>query len=98
MSMRTGPRISGMPILLTVLFALLASTAYAPQTADTGVRVRIETSLGAIDIVVDTRAAPVTSANFLKYVDGGFYTSGRFHRATRADNYTVVLPNRPLLE
>jgi peptidyl-prolyl cis-trans isomerase A (cyclophilin A) len=87
-----------MPILLTVLFALLAPTAYAPQTADTGVRVRIETGLGAIDIVVDTRAAPVTSANFLKYVDGGFYTSGRFHRATRTDNYTVVLPNRPLLE
>jgi peptidyl-prolyl cis-trans isomerase A (cyclophilin A) len=39
-----------------------------------------------------------TSANFLKYVDGCFYTSGRFHRATRTDNYIVDLPNRPLLE
>jgi peptidyl-prolyl cis-trans isomerase A (cyclophilin A) len=60
--------------------------------------VQIVTSLGTITIEVDTEHAPATSANFLRYVDGGFYTNGRFHRATRADNYTVNLPNRPLLE
>ncbi len=60
--------------------------------------VRVRTTLGDIDIAVDVTRAPVTSANFLKYVDGGFYTNGRFHRATRQDNYTVNLPNRPLLE
>jgi peptidyl-prolyl cis-trans isomerase A (cyclophilin A) len=47
---------------------------------------------------VDTAHAPLTAANFLKYVDGGFYDGGRFHRATRASNYTPQLPNRPLLE
>ena len=62
------------------------------------VRVRIDTTAGPIDIVVQPSAAPITSANFLKYVDGGFYTSGRFHRATRDGNYAVALPNRPLLE
>jgi hypothetical protein len=36
--------------------------------------------------------------NFLKYVDAGMYDGGRFHRATRADNYTPAPPNRPLLE
>jgi peptidyl-prolyl cis-trans isomerase A (cyclophilin A) len=62
------------------------------------VLVRIETTIGVIDIAVNTAAAPSTSANFLKYIDGGFYTNGRFHRATREDNYTANLPNRPLLE
>jgi peptidyl-prolyl cis-trans isomerase A (cyclophilin A) len=62
------------------------------------VRVRIDTNVGPIDILVQPGAAPITSANFLKYVDGGFYTNGRFHRATRESNYTVSLPNRPLLE
>jgi peptidyl-prolyl cis-trans isomerase A (cyclophilin A) len=60
--------------------------------------VRVETTLGTIDLAVDSARAPVTSLNFLKYVDGHFYDGGRFHRATRADNYAVLLPNRPLLE
>src|SRR6185503_7469959 len=29
---------------------------------------------------------PVTSANFLKYVDGGFYNAGTFHRTVKMDN------------
>ena len=60
--------------------------------------VRIETTLGFIFIAVDTVHAPVTTANFLKYVDGGFYSGGRFHRATRPDNYKPVPPNRPMME
>jgi peptidyl-prolyl cis-trans isomerase A (cyclophilin A) len=63
-------------------------------------RVRFETTLGSftIELLVQRGSAPLTGANFLKYVDGGFYANGRFHRATRADNYVVNLPNRPLLE
>ena len=68
-----------------------------PAPADQ-VLVRVVTPLGDIDIAVDVRHAPVTAANFLKYVDAGLYANGRFHRATRADNYVVNLPNRPLLE
>jgi len=60
--------------------------------------VRIETSLGFMFLAIDTAHAPVTAANFLKYVSGGFYTAGRFHRATRPDNYKPVLPNRPMME
>jgi peptidyl-prolyl cis-trans isomerase A (cyclophilin A) len=62
------------------------------------VAVRLETASGPIEIAVDPTRAPLTAANFLKYVDGGFYTNGRFHRATREDNYTVSLPNRPMME
>ena len=67
----------------------------APQATGEIVIVRVETSLGNIDIAVDAAHAPVTAANFLKYVDGGFYNGGRFHRATRPDNYMPQLPDRP---
>jgi peptidyl-prolyl cis-trans isomerase A (cyclophilin A) len=69
-----------------------------PALAPGEVLVRIETSFGNIDLAIDTTRAPITAANFLKYVDGGFYDGGRFHRATREDNYKPNLPNRPLLE
>lgn len=62
------------------------------------VLIRVETALGSIDLALDTKNAPITAANFLKYVDGGFYDGGRFHRATRPDNYVPKPPNRPPLE
>jgi peptidyl-prolyl cis-trans isomerase A (cyclophilin A) len=69
-----------------------------PQLEPGEVLVRIETTPGNIDLAIDTKRAPVTAANFLKYVDGGFYDGGRFHRATRPDNYTPAPPNRPKME
>src|SRR5947209_3200027 len=90
-----GKRAAGLLLTLTAT-AWIAASQPAAQSGD--VIVRLETSYGAIDIAVDTTHAPITAANFLKYVDGGFYTNGRFHRATRADNYTVSLPNRPMME
>jgi peptidyl-prolyl cis-trans isomerase A (cyclophilin A) len=64
----------------------------------TTVLVRFETSMGTVEIAVSYQKAPLTSENFLKYVDAGLYNNGRFHRATRAENYVINLPNRPLLE
>ncbi len=79
-----------------------AGTARPPESLDDvkpgEVAVRIDTPFGSIFIAVDEKHAPVTAANFLKYVDGGFYTNGRFHRVTRPDNYTPVPPNRPAME
>ena len=40
------------------------------------VRVVLETELGSMTVDVDIARAPVTAANFLKYVDGGFYDEG----------------------
>ena len=62
------------------------------------VPVRIETPLGVIVIAVDPVRAPITASNFLRYVDAGLYDGGRFHRATRPDNYTPAPPNRPMME
>lgn len=60
--------------------------------------VGVATTVGDFTVAVDTVRAPLTAGNFLKYVDAGLYEGGRFHRATRPDNYTPVLPNRPLME
>lgn len=62
------------------------------------VLVHLETPDGEIDLAINMERAPITSANFLRYVDAGLYDGGRFHRATRPDNYTPSPPNRPMME
>jgi peptidyl-prolyl cis-trans isomerase A (cyclophilin A) len=84
-----------MSAMLTILMLVACLLIPAPANE---VLVRMATPLGDIDIAVDVQHAPVTAANFLRYVDAGLYNKGRFHRATRAENYVVNLPNRPLLE
>jgi peptidyl-prolyl cis-trans isomerase A (cyclophilin A) len=46
----------------------------------------LETAFGHIIVRLDAARAPATSANFLFYVEGGFYDGGRFHRTVRLDN------------
>ncbi len=53
-----------------------------PQTT----LVVFETGKGTIDVEVDGGRAPTTAANFLKYVDAGFYDGGTVNRAVRRDN------------
>ena len=42
--------------------------------------VTIETSLGTMKASLDEEKAPLTVANFLRYVDAGFYDGTIFHR------------------
>jgi peptidyl-prolyl cis-trans isomerase A (cyclophilin A) len=49
-------------------------------------RVIIETPAGEIEVVLYAERAPITVANFLRYVTAGSYTQGRVHRAVRMDN------------
>ena len=58
----------------------------APPPAADPVRVVVETEMGAFELEVDVDRAPVTAANFLGYVDGGFYDGGTFFRTVHADN------------
>jgi len=48
--------------------------------------VSIETDQGRLVVEIDTVHAPVTAANFLRYVDGGHYANGRFHRVVTPAN------------
>jgi peptidyl-prolyl cis-trans isomerase A (cyclophilin A) len=46
-------------------------------------RVKVETSQGAIVLELAQDKAPITAANFLRYVDGGRYDGSTFYRAMR---------------
>jgi peptidyl-prolyl cis-trans isomerase A (cyclophilin A) len=72
-------------LMVIAIFAAQPFTA-AHDAVQSLPHVLIETETGDIEIEVDTVRAPVTAANFLKYVDGGFYDGGRFHRTVRLDN------------
>ena len=50
------------------------------------VRVLIESERGTIAVAVEAGRAPITAANFLRYVDGGYYNGGLFHRAVTMEN------------
>jgi peptidyl-prolyl cis-trans isomerase A (cyclophilin A) len=65
--------------------AILALAAPALQARQTTVVV-FETEKGTIELAVDGTHAPNTAANFLKYVDGGFYDGGSVNRSVRPDN------------
>jgi hypothetical protein len=68
-----------------VLSAVVSATALVATQAKT-VRVRVQTELGDIVLEVDPVKAPITTANFLKYVDAGHYDGGVFHRTVKMDN------------
>lgn len=42
--------------------------------------VKLHTNFGTISIELDTEKAPITTANFLDYVNSGFYANTIFHR------------------
>ncbi len=50
------------------------------RTAAPAPQVTMKTSLGDIVIELNPSKAPITSANFLRYVDVGFYSNKIFHR------------------
>jgi peptidyl-prolyl cis-trans isomerase A (cyclophilin A) len=60
--------------------------AQSGPSASGAVQVRVQTEVGDIIIEVDARRAPVTAANFLKYVDAGHYDGGAWHRTVKMDN------------
>jgi len=78
------------PLRALRLCVLYASAVQAIPTstaaAQTLPRLVIQTALGDIEVEINTVHAPITAANFLRYVDLGFYQFGRFHRTVRADN------------
>ena len=66
---------------LAIAALLLAAPAHAQQTTD----IVLETELGAIVIALETERAPVTAANFLRYVDEKRLDGTVFYRAMRLD-------------
>ncbi len=75
-------------VWVSSLGLLALANASAQRPAAGLVRLVIETERGDIAVELDSARAPATVANFLRYVDGGYYTGGRFHR-------TVTPANQP---
>ena len=67
---------------LAVIVVVGLAVIFIPKNNDEGkpVVVTIKTSMGNIDVELNESAAPNTVANFLSYVDEGFYDGLVFHR------------------
>jgi peptidyl-prolyl cis-trans isomerase A (cyclophilin A) len=52
------------------------------------VRVRIDTALGHVTLDLEAKKAPLTTANFLRYVDQKRYDKATFYRCSRPPNAT----------
>ena len=67
--------------------ALLVTAPASAQRADRAtpgwVRVRLETTDGPIVLALSERHAPVTTANFMRYVDDGRFDGVSFYRTAR---------------
>jgi peptidyl-prolyl cis-trans isomerase A (cyclophilin A) len=70
-------------IILANLFLILLMTGLRAQRKQTCI---IKTELGEIRVEVYPRKAPVTAANFLRYVDAHLYDSSSFFRSVTMDN------------
>lgn len=67
------------PLLCFCFFNAIFSICSAQQ-------VQIKTSVGSITVELYAAKAPVTVANFLRYVDEKRYDNGSFYRVVRMDN------------
>jgi cyclophilin family peptidyl-prolyl cis-trans isomerase len=81
-AMKHGRRVSLLLPGLAAVVALGLSLTMGSAAAGAGPNpiVVIDTSAGPITVELDPEKAPITVANFLKYVDDGFYDNLIFHR------------------
>jgi cyclophilin family peptidyl-prolyl cis-trans isomerase len=63
-----------------IIAALTCGCRENSKSVEVKKMVTLETTKGKITIEVNEQAAPITSANFLQYVQEGFYNGTIFHR------------------
>jgi cyclophilin family peptidyl-prolyl cis-trans isomerase len=67
-------------ILSLILFSTIKGTKSMNDEAAINPQLILETTMGKITIQLDAKNAPDTSANFLAYVDDGYFVDTIFHR------------------
>jgi len=69
-------------LILSMMLFLTSTLSFATENtmSDTQTKVKLTTTLGEIIIQLNAAKAPVSSANFLTYVNEGFYNGTIFHR------------------
>jgi len=75
--------------LLALTLATSLATAAHAQAPPANPRVVITTEVGAITVELAADKAPVTTANFLKYVDRKLYDGITFYRASKPPGQTT---------
>lgn len=73
-------------MLTRMLMIALVITSALHGAPDATIHVLMVTEVGEIELALDAKHAPATVTNFLRYVDGGFYQGGVFHRTVTPDN------------
>lgn len=72
--------------LLFPLIILIVALLGLNGRTELNTKVMIRTELGDIQVEIFEKKAPVTSANFLRYVDAGLFKGASFYRVVRLDN------------
>jgi peptidyl-prolyl cis-trans isomerase A (cyclophilin A) len=72
--------------VFVLLFITVFLYAFDGQKGGNKANLVIKTTEGNIYIRLDLKKAPVTSMNFLRYVDAGLFDSACFYRVVRMDN------------
>ncbi|MFI3199533.1 MAG: peptidylprolyl isomerase [Methylococcaceae bacterium] len=69
-------------IILFMMLSLTSTLSFSTEKtmSDTQTKVKLTTTLGEVVIQLNTEKAPISSANFLTYVNEGFYNGTIFHR------------------
>ncbi len=67
-------------ILSLVFFSTIKGNEPMNEATNENASVLFETTMGSITIELDMQNAPNTSANFLAYVDDGYFVDTTFHR------------------
>jgi peptidyl-prolyl cis-trans isomerase A (cyclophilin A) len=77
----------GLKLLLALLLGGgLSVIAAAQMNPGDTVGVRLTSDAGVIELELYPDQAPITVANFLRYLDAGYYNGSQFYRVVRMDN------------
>ena len=68
---------------LTIAFLMLVTGIVSSVAMAANPKVKLETSHGDIVLLLDAQAAPESVANFVLYVEDGFYNGTIFHRVIK---------------
>jgi peptidyl-prolyl cis-trans isomerase A (cyclophilin A) len=104
MKLRTGGlkmnklKLTGLLLLLFVFSLPLLCQTKASKPANKNPVVALETSMGTIKVELNAQRAPITTDNFIQYVNSGFYNGTIIHRidfVIGMGGYTETLMSKP---
>jgi len=75
---------------LTAAPVMAQTAAEAPAPAAQTVKVALDTTSGRIVLELDKARAPITTANFLRYVDAGRFNGESFYRSMKFSDGGIV--------